>query len=104
VTVVAISNPNLNESNVDIEQDQAVSVFSKYRVFHKGLTHVEFPIKYDPTISGKCDGSLTTSYQDVGLGKRDQAFGLPSHPTEPTRLLPGLCQGTRLHSATTKYS
>jgi hypothetical protein len=42
-----------------------------YRMLHKDLNDVKLPITYEPTVTGKYDSSLMTSYQDVGLGKRD---------------------------------
>jgi hypothetical protein len=54
---------------------------SKWSYTKYDLADVILPITYDPTITGKCDGSLTTSYRNVRLGGQDQSLGLRGHLT-----------------------
>jgi hypothetical protein len=45
--------------------------------------------------------ALMTSYQDMGFGERDQSLGLRRYQSLTTKLLLlGVCQRTRLNSAT----
>jgi hypothetical protein len=50
-------------------------------MFHKDLTGVKIPTTFYPIITRKCEFSLMTSCQDVGLGEWDQSRGLRGHLT-----------------------
>jgi hypothetical protein len=63
------------------KRSRSVHAFLLVRKFHKDLTEVKLLTTHNPTITGKCDSSLMTSYQDVGLGERDQSLGLRGHAT-----------------------
>jgi hypothetical protein len=49
-------------------------------VYHKDLTNVKLPITCDPSMPGKSNSSLMTSYQGIGLGGQKQSFGLLRSP------------------------
>jgi hypothetical protein len=52
-----------------------------FRTFYKVLIDIKLPVTYGPTVTGKCESSFMTRYQDFGLEERDQSFGLRGHLT-----------------------